>query len=107
MLYHQRNGYSTLKTNCFCTVISSVSTTMFPGSPQRGNTVTLTCTTSPPGVANSYRWLRNGVLVSTQSVYTINDVQPTSDGTYICEATNNFGTVSSSGSPITMSVKCK
>ena len=90
--------------------LASVTTSMSPTTPKKGDSVTLTCTTSPADVATSYRWFRNGqevIPTITTDVYTINNVQPSSDGSYYCEASNTYGTVTSSASPIALSVQCE
>ena len=69
--------------------------------------MTLTCTTSPAGVATSYRWLLDGRLVSTDSVYEISSAQPSHDGSYVCEASNDFGQADTSNTPLAMSVSCE
>ena len=80
---------------------------MSPSPAIRGSPVTLTCTTSPAGVATSYRWLLDGRLVSTNSVYEISSAQPSHDGSYVCEASNDFGQADTSNTPLAMSVSCE
>ena len=81
---------------------------MSPTSPQKGGDVTFTCNTVPANVATSYKWFLDGRQVNVNTnVYTITNVQPNRDGAYHCEASNTYGTVSSSGNPVALSVQCK
>ena len=80
---------------------------MSPNPAIKDSPVTLTCIANPADIDTSYRWLKDGVEVSSQATYTIDNVQPNSDGRYVCQASNQFGTKDSDNNPIIMSVSCK
>lgn len=91
--------------DCYISAITSATASVNSNTPLRESTVTFTCTTDPANVATSYRWLLGTTEVSTSATYTISTIGTSQAGTYKCEASNTYSTITSNS--LTIDVQCK
>lgn len=67
----------------------------------------LTCTVIDGNPMDStYRWFRNGSLISTTAIFTISKVKTNDAGSYKCDSSNIIG-VSDQSAEIHLNVLCK
>ncbi|WAR04953.1 hypothetical protein MAR_020322 [Mya arenaria] len=87
---------TTVQLRVLGTEIQSSTLSVSPsGTITKGSTVTLTCSTSPTGVASTYIFYKDSTVIqsTTQSTFQIQNVQTTHIGSYRCNASNTTQTV--------------
>ncbi|XP_052805213.1 EGF-like domain-containing protein comC isoform X2 [Mya arenaria] len=90
---------TTVQLRVLGTEIQSSTLSVSPsGTITKGSTVTLTCSTSPTGVASTYIFYKDSTVIqsTTQSTFQIQNVQTTHIGSYRCNASNTYNSQVSS-----------
>ncbi|KAL4229336.1 hypothetical protein ACF0H5_012377 [Mactra antiquata] len=81
------------------TAITASTVSISPSiTPTKGSQVTMSCGTTPIGAATSYTWFKGNAAINgaNGATYVISFVQASNSGSYVCRATNTYGSIDSS-----------